>query len=89
MGIFGNRFIQIRHISGVVFIVMDLHRLSVNMRFKGVKRIWQRRQRVRAAGGACGLSVRDAQGPRCCVCDRCQHSCFQDLSSSHHNEIPF
>ena len=39
LGVAGDRLIDISHISPVMFVVMDFHRLRVNVRFERIFRI--------------------------------------------------
>ena len=36
-----DRFVQVGDVGGMVLVVMDFHRLGVDMRFEGVERIRQ------------------------------------------------
>src|SRR4051812_46332703 len=52
-----ERRIQVGHVRIVMLVVMDLHRLGIDVRFQGVVRIWQRRQcvwHVRVSYKSCG-----------------------------------
>jgi hypothetical protein len=46
----GKRFVQIGHVSGVMFAVMDLHRFGVDVRLERVKWIRRRWQLERPLG---------------------------------------
>ena len=45
----GDCLVQVVDVGGMVFVVVNLHRPRVNMRFQGVHRIGQRRQGEGAA----------------------------------------
>ena len=46
VGLAGDGFVQVCHVGGVVFVVVNFHRLRVDERFKGVFRIRKRRKFV-------------------------------------------
>lgn len=45
VGVLSQGFVQVGEIGLVMFVVMDLHRLGIDMRLQGVGRVWQGRQR--------------------------------------------
>ena len=86
---FGYGFVQVRDVSRVVLVVVDLHRGGVNVRLQGVMRIGKRRkgERTGRAGRrryGRGLSAGGAQS--CCggANSRRQGGCLQSLPSCHH-----
>ena len=48
----GNRLVEFRHISGVMFVVMNLHRLRVDVRFERVVIVAERGQLEDFSGAA-------------------------------------
>ena len=43
VGLAGDGFIHVRHISAMMFVMMNFHRLGVNVRFQRIFRIRKRR----------------------------------------------
>ena len=51
VGIRGDGLVEIVDVGGVVFVVMQGHRLGIDVRFEGIGRIGERRQGKRPGRG--------------------------------------
>src|ERR1035437_439942 len=83
--------VQIRDVSSVMFVVVDVHRLRINVRFERVVGVRQRRQCERPARcgrGGGGIGLGDCGGQRR-KCGAGECGSFNGLASGHHNFIPF
>ncbi len=62
IGVVSDGLVEVVDVAGVMFAVMDLHRLGIDVRFEGIEGITQRREFVGADGSGLGEDVAGGNG---------------------------